>query len=139
MRSTGWVLGYHGCDAELGESVLRGKITLEPSTNDHDWLGAGIYFWEGDPNRALAWADFAKKNPKVSKAKIITPFALGAIIDPGYCLDLMESASLDLVKRAHQNLEEFYDFQNWEKPRNTGEAPDRGQRKLDCAVINFLH
>lgn len=25
MKSNGWVLGYHGCDAELGESILQGS------------------------------------------------------------------------------------------------------------------
>jgi len=44
MRQTGWVLGYHGCDEELGEAVLRAEEVLLPSTNDYDWLGEGIYF-----------------------------------------------------------------------------------------------
>lgn len=139
MRSTGWVLGYHGCDAELGEAVLRGDKPLQPSANDYDWLGAGIYFWEGDPKRALDWAEYAMENPAVCKTRITKPFALGAIIDPGYCLDLMESASVYLVKMAHLSLEAQYDAQGWEKPRNAGSTVDRAQRKLDCAVINFLH
>ena len=139
MRSTGWVLGYHGCDEELGEAVLRGDKPLQPSANDYDWLGAGIYFWEGDPKRALDWAEDAMENPAVCKTRITKPFALGAIIDPGYCLDLMESASVYLVKMAHLSLEAQYDSQGWEKPRNAGSTVDRVQRKLDRAVINFLH
>jgi hypothetical protein len=138
MKSTGWVIGYHGCDEELGEAVLRGDKLLMPSANDYDWLGAGIYFWEGDPKRALDWAEYAKKNPEVCKTRISKPFALGAIIDPGYCLDLLESASVDLVRMAHLSFEAQYDAQGWKKPENSG-IPDRGQRKLDCAVINFLH
>jgi len=135
MKSTGWVLGYHGCDAELGEAVLRGERNLEPSSNDYDWLGAGIYFWESDPKRALQWAETAKDDPKICKARITTPFALGAIIDPGYCLDLTESTSVDLVRMAHKSFVDQCDSEGWEKPRNSRD----GHRKLDCAVINFLH
>lgn len=135
MKSTGWVLGYHGCDAILGEAVLRGERILEPSTNDYDWLGAGIYFWEGDPQRALRWAENARDNPKVCKAEITNPFVVGAIIDPGYCLDLMESAAVDLVRMAHDSFLKQYESEGWEKPENS----DNGHHKLDCAVINFLH
>jgi hypothetical protein len=28
----------------------------QPSTNEWDWLGHGIYFWEHSPERALRWA-----------------------------------------------------------------------------------
>ena len=33
--------------------LLRGE-PLQPSENDYDWLGRGIYFWEHGPQRALA-------------------------------------------------------------------------------------
>jgi hypothetical protein len=139
MKSTGWVLGYHGCDAAVGEAVLRGEKTLSPSGNDYDWLGSGIYFWENDPNRALEWATFAQTNPEVCKTRIKAPFALGAIIDLGNCLDLTESDSIAFAKLAHDQLVTTYESQGWEKPKNEGTVPDRARRKLDCAVINFLH
>ncbi len=47
------LIGYHGCDRETGERVLAGETELIASTNDYDWLGHGIYFWENDPERAL--------------------------------------------------------------------------------------
>lgn len=126
---------------EVGEAVLRGEKTLSPSGNDYDWLGSGIYFWENDPNRALEWAKFAKANPEVckTKTKIKSPFTIGAIIDPGNCLDLTESDSIAFVKLAHDQLVATNDSQGWEKPKNEGSVPDRARRKLDCAVINFLH
>src|SRR5437667_162610 len=58
MRSTALVLGYHGCDREVGERILGGGGHLQPSENDYDWLGSGIYFWEDTPSRALEWAEF---------------------------------------------------------------------------------
>ena len=39
MRTPTWVLGYHGCDREVGEAVLAGKTVLRTSENDWDWLG----------------------------------------------------------------------------------------------------
>lgn len=135
MKSTGWILGYHGCDASVGEAVLSGSQTLQASSNDYDWLGTGIYFWENDPNRALQWASFAQANPAVCRNKIHEPFVLGAIIDLGNCLDLTEVGSIDRVKLAH----EIFMSQPGEKPVNQGSIAAPGRRKLDCAVINFLH
>lgn len=135
MRSPGWVLGYHGCDAELGEAVLHGEKCLLPSENDYDWLGTGIYFWENDPQRALRWASHLKDNPKHGRTKIVTPFALGAIIDLGSCLDLTESGSLEKVKTAH----EIFSNQGPVELKNEGTLENPGRRMLDCAIINFLH
>ena len=135
MNSVGWILGYHGCDAVLGEAILRGEKSLLPGDNDYDWLGTGIYFWEGDPKRALEWARFAKLNPKRHKTKIEHPFVLGAIINLGTCLDLTESDSLEKLKRAYT----IFESQDRVKPKNEGSLPNPGRRKLDFAVVNFLH
>ena len=136
MRTTGWVLGYHGCDAELGESVLRGERYLNSSSNDYDWLGKGIYFWENNPTRALNWAEQVQLDPKLSKTKIKNPFALGAIINLGNCLDLMESDSIRILKQAYSDYKAFLGRYGLDLPKN---SVDRGQRKLDCAVVNFMH
>ena len=64
MRTPTWLLGYHGCDREVGEAVLAGQTELLVSENDWDWLGPGIYFWENSDRRALDWARYAKKSPE---------------------------------------------------------------------------
>ena len=88
MRFPSIVLGYHGCDYDVAESILAGKEEVRSSTNTYDWLGSGAYFWENNPSRALSWATLlAKSNSK----KIRTPAVIGAIIDPGNCLDLAAS------------------------------------------------
>ena len=52
-----FILGFHGCDKEVGESILSGaKKHLKPSEKKWDWLGHGIYFWEGNLARAWEWA-----------------------------------------------------------------------------------
>jgi len=53
--SASFVLGYHGCDRETGERLLSNE-PFQPSENDYDWLGAGVYFWEANPDRAMSWA-----------------------------------------------------------------------------------
>lgn len=51
-----FVLGYHGCDKEVGERILGGE-PMVASVEKYDWLGSGIYFWESDPLRARDWAE----------------------------------------------------------------------------------
>ncbi len=54
QRLPGLVLGFHGCDAQVGEDLLAGRHThLRESKNKYDWLGNGIYFWENDPLTGL--------------------------------------------------------------------------------------
>jgi hypothetical protein len=136
-----FVLGYHGCDKSVYEKVLLGKDTLQPSNNEYDWLGSGIYFWENDYDRALAYAKFIKENKHRCKSKIESPAVIGAILDLGYCLNLFEVESLDYVKKAHLLLIETLAKTNTPLPQNRS-IDNEGDvliRKLDCAVINTLH
>ena len=56
-RSSGIVLGFHGCDEAVAEEVLNSQCKhLRGSINTYDWLGNGIYFWLNDPKRAYEWA-----------------------------------------------------------------------------------
>ena len=55
-RRSNLVIGFHGCDQSVVEKVIAGKTELLASTNDYDWLGSGIYFWENNEERAWQWA-----------------------------------------------------------------------------------
>jgi hypothetical protein len=139
MRFPSVVLGYHGCDQDVAESILAGKEEVRSSTNTYDWLGSGAYFWENNPARALSWVKlFAKSNSK----KIQTPAVIGAIIDPGNCLDLAEESSLELVKAAFEGYRILSESSGEALPVNEpgykGDL-DLVKRHLDCAVVNFLH
>ncbi len=81
MYASAFVLGFHGCDEEVGEAVLSGQVGLKPSTNDYDWLGHGVYFWENSPKRAMAWAQYVHANPRLFRTKINRPFVVGAVIN----------------------------------------------------------
>jgi hypothetical protein len=130
-----FLLGFHGCDADVGEKILRSEGThLAPSKKDYDWLGHGIYFWEGNPARAMEWAQ-----QRHLEGMIKQPFVLGAIVDLKHCLDLFDSFGLAAVKGAHKELIETLQLTAQPIPKNVGHTPDKAGRKLDCAVINFLH
>lgn len=137
-----FVFGFHGCDRTVGEKVLYGDVPMNPSTNDYDWLGHGIYFWESNPFRAYEFAGDLVKNPRIKKQSIKEPFVIGAVIDLGRCLNLIETRSLELVRKAYEALKELSEKEGNPMPKDqrsikTGE--DLLIRKLDCAVIETLH
>jgi hypothetical protein len=127
-----FVLGYHGCDKAIGELILKGD-PFKQSSNDYDWLGPGIYFWEANPLRGL---DFAREATKRRAVNIKAPFVIGAIISLGLCLDLTTTAGIEQVRTAHRNLVELATETRVELPKNTA---DGLLRRLDCAVIQMVH
>ncbi len=136
-----FVLGFHGCDRSVGERVLSGKTSLKTSENNYDWLGHGVYFWEHNPQRALEYAQHLAANPGRAKTPITDPFVLGAVIDLGRCLNLLESESLHVLAGAYEALRESFESADTDMPVNS--EPDAGGyhllRHLDCAVVEYLH
>ncbi len=131
----GLLLGFHGTDRSIVERVLRGECHLEPSKNSYDWLGNGVYFWEYSPMRALDFAVQASHDGRSSKGNILEPAVIGAVIDPGRCLNLLEASALDQLRQSYTALSES---KASEMPQNIG-GIDKRQRHLDCAVIELLH
>ena len=136
--NTSFVLGYHGCDASVGERILRGG-EFRRSTQHYNWLGDGIYFWGADPVRAWEWAD-----EKVNRGEIQKPFVIGAAIDLRNCLDLTSREDIAFVQRAYKFFKiDFSDnFLGSKFPSNR--KVKRGSKwyslaDLDCAVINYLN
>jgi hypothetical protein len=136
--STSFVLGYHGCDRKVAERVLAGKQQLIPSGNDYDWLGDGIYFWEHNAHRAYQFACELRDRPRSGKPKIKEPAVVGAIIDLGFCLNLLDNRFIEMIRHAYEGLERLSEEAGTPLPQNSV-GPDLLVRKLDCAVIRFLH
>jgi hypothetical protein len=135
QRPPAFVLGFHGCDKSIGEAILQGKRKhLTPSSNNYDWLGPGIYFWESNPQRALEFALKARGTPVLTKGTITKPFVIGAVIDLGFCLNLLDSHALEQVEDAHALFKSS--LSEGEKIPENHKA---GARFLDCAVIQTLH
>jgi hypothetical protein len=108
QRIPGLVLRFHGCDEEVGESILKTPgAHIDPSDNAWDWLGAGIYFGENDPVRAYEFAEMKRKHPGISTTPITRSFVIGAVIDLGLCSNLLgRTASTDrmtLTRFAHRH------------------------------------
>lgn len=128
-----FILGFHGCDKALAHQVIKGRKSLKQSTNDYDWLGHGIYFWENDPERALL---FARETACRENNAVQSPAVIGAVIDLGYCLNLVESENLTLLKNGYELLVAASASQNDPLPAN---SDDLLLRHLDCAVIETVH
>lgn len=102
------ITGFHSCDKSVGLRVLNGECDLMPSTNSWDWLSDGIYFWEQNPERALEYAEESAGGSQYNKVRIETPFVLGAIIELGNCLNLVEATSLSILTEAYKGLKKIY-------------------------------
>lgn len=128
------VTGFHSCDRDkVGLRVLTGEIDLIPSVNTWDWLGSGVYFWEQNPQRALEYAEESAKGTQFNKKRIEIPFVIGATIELGHCLNLVEPDSLLLLKVGYEGVKKAYEELKKELPTNND-----ANRKLDCAVIQYI-
>lgn len=137
-KHPGFVLGFHGCNREIGEAVLEGADTLIASENDYDWLGTGIYFWEGNPLRAYQFAVEAMSRRFITRGVIDEPFVVGAVIDLGICCNIQDQSTLEELEIAYRLLKISNASTKIRMPKNQKGA-DRFLRHLDCAVVNYLH
>jgi len=136
--STSFVLGYHGCDRGVAGQIISGAQSLQTSENDYDWLGDGIYFWEHNAHRAFDFASEVRGKPRNARQRIKEPAVVGAIIDLGFCLNLLDGRFIRLVKQTHDDLIRLTCEAGGQLPNNSV-GDDLIVRELDCAVIRFLH
>ena len=113
---------------------------LHASKNDYDWLGHGMYFWENNFLRALHFAQELQKRPQKGKKPIREPAVLGAVIDLGFCLDLLEKEFIDAARESFATVRDSYAALEVSLPENIslGSSKDRLIRRLDCAVIEHM-
>jgi hypothetical protein len=128
------IIGFHSCAREVGLNVLNGRSQLKPSNNIWDWLGEGIYFWEQNPKRALEYSIESAREKQFNKIPIKTPLVLGAIIELGNCLNLIEPESITVLRESYKGLEQIYREAGKQMPKNEAD-----NRKLDSAVFKHLH
>jgi hypothetical protein len=131
-----YALGFHGCDATVAEKIFAGKAHLQRSKNEFDWLGEGIYFWENNPARALQYATDLQEHPRKKGPRIKVPAVVGAVIELGFCLNLLDAEYLGLMRESFDNLNALHERFGVPLPANRG---DMLLRQLDCAVINSMH
>lgn len=132
------IIGFHGCDKKVFDKILYEHEPFKPSTNDYDWLGNGMYFWEQNLERAWEWANCGMTNPKI---QIETPAVIGAVIDLGNCLNLLDSYNIQMLKLQYEVFKAKMSILGKPIPRNKNVRgnDDLLMRFLDCAVIEDLH
>ena len=128
------VTAFHSCDKEVGIKVLNGETDLRPSSNKWDWLGHGIYFWEENPRRAIDYSQESALGMQFNKTQIKTPFAIGAIIELGNCLNIVESESLAILEATYKEFKQALTAIEAKMPTNKD-----NNKALDCAVFQYLH
>ena len=80
---------------------------------------------------------WAQNEARKKAGKVKRPAVLGAIIDLGNCLNLIDSEHLDLVKAAHLAYLNLCNISGLTPARNKGR--DLQARYLDKAVFEPLH
>lgn len=132
------VLGFHGCDRSVANTVINNGTPMKSSQNDYDWLGHGIYFWENNFERAFEWAVEQSQRPN---SKIKTPSVIGAVLDLGYCFDLLDTHYLEELKKAYGAYIEISQTANTPIAQNKSihNSQDLLLRNLDCAVVMAAH
>jgi len=134
-----FVYGFHGLDQTVGMNIVTNKSKFKVSHNKYDWLGDGIYFWENNKERA---AQYAEENMERKGSTIKIPFVLGAVIDLGNCLDLLDQKNLDFLYECYELLKQDTSLQSKVMPTNGTFGPndfDFKKRELDCAVIRYAY
>jgi hypothetical protein len=134
------IIGFHGCDRVAAAALINNPDTIKFSKEPHDWLGHGMYFWENNQERARQWAveRQVRKKKDVAEAAVI-----GAVIQLGYCCDLLDSRFTGLLKNCYPLMEESYNKRGKQLPVNKDLSIDPHKNKLlrilDCTVIEFMH
>jgi hypothetical protein len=97
-----------------------------------------MYFWENNYDRALQWAIDKKKRGEIKQ-----PAVIGAILQPGYCCDFMETKYIKMLATCYEAMKEWHDTLNKKLPQNKDLPHDKYKdkilRELDCAAIEFMH
>ncbi|NDL63737.1 hypothetical protein [Acerihabitans arboris] len=136
---TSFVYGFHGTDENIAFEILNGKRYFKVSKNNYDWLGDGTYFWENNFERAKQYADETSRR---GSSTVKRPFVLGAVIDLGNCLDLLNQKHLDHLALMYENFKEDVRKEKKFLPSNQSfisKDTDFKKRELDCAVIRWAH
>ena len=132
------ILGFHGCNESVRNSLLMKPNRVFPSEKPYDWLGHGVYFWENNYQRALQWAKDKAKRGEIKKASVI-----GAVLSLDYCLDFTDSRFIEMIQSYYSLMELSYSQFNKDLPKNKDLKSDSYKDKiileLDCSVIEYMH
>ena len=125
MSETIWVYGYHGTSMDRASAIIESGF--KPSSNEYDWLGGGIYFWQDAPKRAWQWAQHTyPDNPAVVKSLLRLDRS---------CLDLLDVGYSPLLKTMYNGFIRSYERRNLTLPAQTEKSK---AHRLDCLFFNYV-
>ncbi|MFN0049268.1 MAG: hypothetical protein ACKVOU_09110 [Cytophagales bacterium] len=128
-------IGFHGCDEKVRDSLVNDPGSIQLSKNPYDWLGHGFYVWENNYERAFQWAK--------DKKEIAHPSVVGVLFVLNNCLDFTDSKYIDVIDNYYNLFKFDINESNLTLPKNKDvredSYKDKLMRKLDCAVIEYLH
>jgi hypothetical protein len=136
---------YHGCDITTRDDLISGRLKhLSHSNNQYDWLGPGAYFFEGDVERALLFAEASHRNPnkRYTAKPIATPAVVGAVLQVQNWLDMTTQAGIKEFSLAYQAFADGLNAAGKPVPVNRPASDtdtDVIYRALDNAVFTWLH
>jgi hypothetical protein len=139
------IIVYHGCDVTTRDDLVSGRLKhLNHSNNQYDWLGPGAYFFEGDVERALLFAQASHRNPakRYTAKPIATPAVVGAVLQVQNWLDMTTQAGIKEFSLAYQTMAEGLIAAGAPIPANkpaSDSDTDVIYRALDNAVFTWLH
>lgn len=145
MNDGALVIAYHGCDVTVRDRLIRGTLRqLTPSANRYDWLGNGVYFFEGDAERALSFATSARDSPSklLSSRPVVNPAVVGCVFCVSRWWDMTTLEGRRNYVNALAGLEKAQEVLGRPMPINEpagGSGEFSLLRRLDCAVFNFGH
>ena len=119
------VYGYHGTSKRSAQEIIDRGFNL--STNDYDWLGTGVYFFQDAPVRALAWAsERYPDSPAVIKSELVLE----------NCIDLLDIAWNPIIRETYEMFVLEYKKANIPLPRQNSQKSKA--HRLDCAFFNYI-
>ncbi|MCK9526103.1 MAG: hypothetical protein M0R49_09285 [Limnochordia bacterium] len=112
--------GYHGTTRANADEILRsGRFRF--STEEQEWLGRGIYFFENDPRQARNWCMKARKYPEWA--------VLRSKIEANVVIDLVDT----------ETFERFRSIANRMKMRYTKLRDGRPRHLINSVVLNAMY
>ena len=124
------VVGYHGTKRGTALRIIQGEADFEPSANDDDWLGHGVYFWEYAPQQAWLWA----KQRQRSQGWDDEIAVVASMIRLGFCFDLLDPENVKELGRVHQVYQETEAEAGRIPPLNV-----LSRKRLNCAAFEFAY
>lgn len=123
------IVAYHGTSNEGEKGILKSR-TFNPSVNDDEWIGKGIYYF----------INYKAIENSINWAKNVKNFKFYSIIESNICVE--ENKILDLDDPEYREL--FHDYReaflkiSGRKNVIIKDDDKKKVKKLDCMIIDKL-